>query len=199
MNAAPRTIEELVEQYDEFISGSIYKVSRGRVRPEDKADLKQAVYARVLETDALAKYDPAKGAFSTYLYWILRSVVVNQFARNARNPLNHALTAREPTQGSKPRGGGEDVQAAGGVVLEALQDFRDDAWERRQLDRDLTRRLEAYVARVQDGGELVKVLHLLYEGRTTAEVAACLGRTPAKVTLHRKLLRSLAVELRAAG
>lgn len=190
----PSTYDELVEHYDHYIAATIRKVSRGNVRTDDMPDLKQAVYARLIEQRCLDKYDPAKGAFSTYLYWVVRSVVVNQFDRNTRNPLNMAFGV-QASPGHRRR----DTED-GRIVLDSLLAMQDAGWEGQQVTRDLLRRLRAFAATAKNGAELTRVLSLLYEGRTPGEVAGALGRTTTTVAGHRRKLRAiLEDDLQVAG
>jgi hypothetical protein len=46
---SPRTIPELIEQYDRFITGCIFRISKGHVRPDDVEDLRQQILLRVHE------------------------------------------------------------------------------------------------------------------------------------------------------
>lgn len=190
--SAPATFDEFVKQYDHFITVSIYRVSRGSVRSDDLDDLKQAVYARVVEKNYLAGYAPEKGSFSTYLFWLIRSVVVNQFDKNTRNPLNMAVgTKGAPGMVAEKAFRSESSISDGRLVLEAHADFQDAAFERRQLTQDIMARLTQCASELEDGEDLSTVLRLLYEGFEPREIARRLGRTTAVVAEYRETLRNL--------
>ena len=139
---SPRTIPELIDQYDRFITGCIFKISKGHVRPDDIEDLRQQILLRVHERKYLKKYNPSKGSFNTYLYWLIRSVVVNQFESNERNPLNTAI----PVVESAEIGEG----TPGALVLEAYKDAVDDSFERIACARDLADRFEKHLQRQRE-------------------------------------------------
>lgn len=192
--SAPATFDEFVKQYDHFITVTIYRVSRGSVRSAELEDLKQAVYTRAVEKDYLAGYSPEKGSFSTYLFWLIRSVVVNQFDKNTRNPLNMAIGTRtSPEMGFKLGKGWTrtDSDRTGRLVLEAHADFQDTTFERRQVTQDVLARLDQCVRELQDGEDLSAVLRLLYEGFEPREIARRIGRTSAVVKEYRKTLQAL--------
>lgn len=201
VRTAPATFEELVAQYDHFITVTIFKISKGAVRTDDVPDLKQAIYARMLETDYLSKYRPEKGSFSNYLFVLIRSVLVNQFSKNCRNPLNNAYGIVESgtdvgmyvkldnrhVPHKMARGQFEDPVPR--LVLEAHKDFEDAAWERRQEVNDLIDRMEQHATSLKDGEELATVLRMLYDGHAPGEIAKKLGRTTAKVAEYRRRLK----------
>lgn len=178
---APDSFETFVRDYDHFLEVIITRISRGSVRPDDLPDLKQAVYARIWETQYLDRYRPEKGSFSNYLYILVRSVLVNQFDKNTRNPLNFARGTTErlgsPTAGPQR------------LVLEAHADLQDAEWERRQQAADLMTRLAEYTATVRESAELSEVLRLFYEGHTPAEVATRLGQKPERLRECREWFR----------
>lgn len=178
----PQSLEDLVRHYDHFITVSIYRISRGSVRSQDVSDLKQAVYTRIAETHYLDRYAPEKGSFSNFLYVLIRSVVVNQFDRNTRNPLNYAIGIQTtPTRDpAEPRR----------LVLETHADLQDAAWERRQHVEDVMARLEAFAASVKDSAELSAVLRLIYEGYAPSEIAARTGQSATAVRTQRLRLKS---------
>lgn len=105
----PDSFEQLIDEYDEMISKFIRSISLNRIRREDFAELKQSVYLRLLEQDTLAvarRQIPERGGqFSSYVYTIVNSVVVNAFVKWGRSPLSRCIdTAYAPSSG----GDGED-------------------------------------------------------------------------------------------
>lgn len=193
---APQTIEELVVQYDGFIRGCINRISKGRVRPADVDDLRQQILTRVYEKDYLARFDPAKASFSSYLFWLIRSVVVNQFAANTRNPLNTALVVVESSE--------EDpALLPGTLVLEAYRSAVDDGFERRAMAKDLADQFAAHLAAqtkpwgpvitLPDGRHarrsLGLVFQLLRDSLEPKDVAAALAVAPGSVFGYLKRLR----------
>lgn len=159
----PRTIPELIDQYDRFITGCIFRISKGHVRPDDVEDLRQQILLRVHERKYLKHYDPSKGAFNTYLYWLVRSVVVNQFEANERNPLNLALPVIE----SAPT---DEVERPGALVLESWRDAVDDSFERIALAKDLADRFEVHLGRLRPWGEAITLPSGVKERRSLALV-----------------------------
>jgi len=193
---SPRTMDELIAQYDRFITGCIFKVSRGHVRPDDVEDLRQQILLRVHERKYLKSYDPKKGSFNSYLYWLIRSVVVNQFESNVRNPLNTAMGVVESSFDS------EDVPD-GYLVLEAFRDAVDDGFERQAMARDLANRFEAHLVHVSrpwgppitlpDGTRtrrsLALVFQLLRQTLEVRDVAKVLDVSPQSVFGYLKRIR----------
>ena len=84
MSAAcvPQTMQELVEQYDPLIWWTINRVNPQMAR-EDREDLKQDVYARIIQRDFLttsAKYYKTRpGKFSTSLVQLVRNLATDNF------------------------------------------------------------------------------------------------------------------------
>lgn len=193
---SPRTVDELVAQYDRFITGCIFKVSRGHVRPDDVEDLRQQILLRVHERKYLKNYDPKKGSFNSYLYWLIRSVVVNQFEANVRNPLNTAMGVIESSDNV------EETQE-GYLVLEAYRDAVDDGFERQAMARDLADRFESHLATVSrpwgpaitlpDGTRtrrsLALVFKLLRQTLEVRDVAKALDVSPQSVFGYLKRIR----------
>lgn len=196
---SPRTIAELIEQYDRFITGCIFKISKGHVRPDDIDDLRQQILLRVHERQYLKKYNPSKGAFNTYLYWLIRSVVVNQFESNQRNPLNTAIPVIE-SLGVGTHLDGEEVQGA--LVLEAYRDAVDDSFERIACAKDLADRFERHLTTLRPWGaaiplpgglterrSLALVFRLLRQSLEVKDIATALQCSPGSVFGYLKRIR----------
>ncbi len=192
--AAPRTIPELIEQYDRFITGSIFRISKGHVRPDDVEDLRQQILLRIHERKYLKHYNPSKGSFNTYLYWLIRSVVVNQFQSNERNPLNTAIPVveRSAFEGETP----------GALVLESYRDSVDDSFERIAQAKDLADRFERHLSTFRPWGpaitlpngakerrSLALVFRLLRQSMEVKEVAEALRCSPGSVFGYLKRIR----------
>lgn len=196
---APRTITELIDQYDRFITGCIFKISKGHVRPDDIEDLRQQILLRVHERKYLKKYNPAKGSFNTYLYWLIRSVVVNQFESNERNPLNMALSVIEAGPGGEQT---DDDYVPGALVLEAYTDAVDNSFERIACAKDLADRFELHLQTVRAWGapvalpdgttarrSLALVFKLLRQSQEVKDIAALLKCSPGSVFGYLKRIR----------
>ena len=80
-NSVPKSVDELLIGYDGYITGCIKKISRNRLRPEDVQDLKHDIAVRALDKNYLDKYDAGKAAFTTFLFCLIRTVVINNFER----------------------------------------------------------------------------------------------------------------------
>ena len=194
--STPRTIDELILQYDTEIRRFISTVSRGYARIDDVEDMRQQVLLRCHEKDVLRKYDPKKSSFLTYLFWVVRSVVVNQFDRNTRDPLNTAF-------GLVERLGEHGDVTPGYLVLETFQSHIDESFERRLLAQDVADQFEAHLARqsrpwgptltLPDGTPARRSLALVFQlMRRTMEVkdiAAALQVTPQAVFGYLKRIR----------
>lgn len=191
---SPRTISELIDQYDRFITGCIYKISKGHVRPDDMDDLRQQILLRVHERQYLKKYNPTKGSFNTYLYWLIRSVVVNQFESNERNPLNTAIPVIETSETAEDN--------PGALVLEAYRDAVDDSFERIAVAKDLADRFEGHLSMLRPWGEaialpsgtkerrsLALVFRLLRQSMEVKDIADVLRCSPGSVFGYLKRIR----------
>lgn len=191
----PQTVEELVAEHDHKIRRYIHRISRGRVRQEDMEDLRQMVLARLVQKDYLKKFDPKKAAFSTFLYWPVRSVVVNQFAANSRNPLNQAVGVVESA---------DDDRVSGMLVLEAYDGAVDADFERRMVVQDVLARFRKHLdtqtkpwgprITLPDGRQARRSLGLVFElwhafGMDVRELATALAVGPGAVFGYLKRLR----------
>lgn len=167
----PASIDELVARWDRFITSTIYRVSGGHVRVDDLPDLKQSVYLRVIETDYLARcralIGERGGSFSTYLFMLTRSVLVNIFAKNTRNPLNTAVGIVEHAPGLDALG----EESTGALVLETLNDLVDDRFERQFEAAEWLDRFEQHLKTVRKPfGPLVTLPDGTQERRSLALV-----------------------------
>lgn len=191
--AVPATYDVFLEQYSSFITWAIKNVTRGHVRPADLPDLTQMIHLRIIEKDYLTRCrqllaERGTGQFSTLLYWLIRSVLVNQFAKNRRNPLNMAL-GLNPV-GFRPRGG-----RSGGLTAPAQSTlpgnrFIDVRFEERIMADITLDRFARYVETTRRGAQLAQALQLLYEGYAVSEIKAETGATKTQWSTTRQQLRS---------
>ncbi len=144
----PSTFESLVSQYDHFIETMILRVSAGSCRRDDLPDLKQAVYLRLWQAyqpGSRSAYDPTRGAaFSTYLTLIIRSVCINQFQRNGREPVNLAVRLRT-TPAVEPWT----------IHVARVADLRDEAFEDRAAIADVLVRFRVLAQATEDAAQLL--------------------------------------------
>lgn len=192
----PCSIDELLREYDYYITGCIVRLCRGHVSTSDVKDLKQQVAARLLEYNYLASYDPSKGKFTTYLYWLIRSIVVKAYERRQRErrTVGIARTQEEAQQDD--------------LVLETYRDMVDDATERRAMAYDWAEKFEHYLwaqKRVVTLGErrfkggLAVVFRMLRQEWTTAEIARALGVTSSNVSGIVRRIRQEALTFEQQG
>jgi RNA polymerase sigma factor (sigma-70 family) len=185
-SSVPETFDQLIEQYQPFVLWAIRRVSRGQVRPDDLDDLKQQVYLRCHEKDYLARCRTliaarGTGQFSTYLYFLVRSVCINQFIKNTRSPLSRSVRAVDSR--------GRDDEDPGAVNLEVL--YCDEGFEDRMCQQDALERFADFISTTKKGAVLVRTLQMMYEGYTVPEAAQLIGVTRASVSTCRRNLRPL--------
>jgi RNA polymerase sigma-70 factor (ECF subfamily) len=163
----------------------LYAFLRRRGRsPEDAEDLVQGFFERILSTGRLARADPTRGRFRTFLLAALE---------------HHAMHEDEKARAGK-RGGGRRVLAldrAEGerryAVEPATEETAEGLFERRWALEVLDRALAAVAARAREGpperaerhGALAPLLW--HDGPPAREVAERLGlsETAVRVALHR--------------
>lgn len=185
----PRTIEAVLEQYDKCITGMIHKISRGKLSDEDVKDIKQEIALRAIEKRYFERYDPAKASIETYLFCLIRTVVINNYERQQRDPLYHVIGS----VGSGDRSAA--TQRSEEAVMELFSDLKDDSFERAQIARDLNDRLAARLERLRAAGggerraDLGRAFRLMREERQTQEIAADMGVTRSCVSKYFRLIR----------
>jgi hypothetical protein len=151
---------------------AIRRASRGWVRDEDLPDLEQQLWLRVWQAQysvSGARYDPARGAFTTYLNLVARSVCANEFQKNSHAPTNTALRLAEKTD-----------RRAHLVGAESLPALRDEQTEARLVLQDVFVRFRAYATQVEEHAGLLDYL------------AACETLGPTRAT-PRRVARILGV------
>jgi hypothetical protein len=191
-SSVPATFDDYVRQYSRFILWAIRRVSRGRARPDDEADFVQMVHLRVHEKDYLTRCrtlitERGTGQFSTYLYWLIRSVLVNEFRANLRSPLNHAIPLPNPATDRDLSSGPAKPSRLRQLAVARL---RDTTFEDRLL-RDVTLdRFATFIETTQRGAQLARTLQLLYEGHTTQEMMTLCAVSQRQIVQARRDLRS---------
>ena len=193
-HSVPRTMDECVQQYYRFICWAIRRNCRGRVRRDDMPDYLQMIFLRLVEKDCLARAaelirERGVGMFSTYLYCVVRSVMVNEFRRNAKNPL--FLAARFETRErfeERRRSRSESGTVYPDQAPDAM--VRDTTFETRMHQHVLLDRFAETILRTQRGAQLARTLQLMYEGHTTAEIMAATEAPESRVVESRRELRT---------
>ena len=190
----PATLDEFDRRYSRLVTYSIRRVSRGRVKPQDLDDLRQLVYIRIWQKNYLDRCRVLIAerhgtvAFTTLIFWLVRSVCVNQFAKNLRNPLNHALRLADPRDARTSR------RTEWAVDIEP--DRCDVTFEDRLLDFDTLERLHRFVTKTTRGARLAATLQLLYEGYSLPEITAMTrSKRRCRVVKDRWALRDALVAL----
>lgn len=225
-HGVPRDLDHLVAQWDHFIAAAIYKVSRGHVRPDEVPDMKQAIYLRIIETHYLDRcrvlLAERGGSFSTYLWLLCRSVLINQFSKNAHTALNHAVRiehfkdrVRSRHVRSVRRGHAFSMTETAVLIAETYADLVDQRFERQQIAREWLDKFEAHLAATSPdwgptitlatGEETRRSLALVFrlwrrfkdtcgpEG-WVEEVAAVLRQKPGTVLYHMRRVRAAAAQ-----
>lgn len=88
-NAArvPQNMQELIDNYDSFISWTIRETGP-RMSEEDREDLKQDVYARIIRRDFLTTsaeyYKTHPGKFTSSLHMFVRNLTIDAYRRERR-------------------------------------------------------------------------------------------------------------------
>jgi RNA polymerase sigma factor (sigma-70 family) len=188
--SVPDTMDDCVQQYSPFIRWAIRRVCRGRVRADDMPDYLQMVFLRLLEKSCLARAaelirERGAGAFTTYLYLVVRSVMVNEIRRNAKDPLFLAcrFESRERFEERRDPDTAYPDQAPEAMV-------RDTTFETRVHQRILLDRFAVTILRTQRGAQLARTLQLVYEGYTTAEIMEVADASESRVVESRRELRT---------
>lgn len=178
----PATVEDLIGRYERYIEGCIRKIGRGRVAQQDMEDYKQEILLRVLEKDCIQKYDASKATFPTYLFTFVRTIVINRYERQRRDPL---------------------VQSVGSdALMMTFEPLVDRSFEARQIAYDLADRLEERLEEMQQGprtAQLPRTFRLMRADHRTGEIAKEIGVTPSCVSDYIKRIKVEAVRLRRCG
>ncbi|MEX0775973.1 MAG: sigma factor [Phycisphaeraceae bacterium] len=151
--------------------------------PTQAEDLVQGFFARLLEKDALAAVDRAKGKFRSFLLAALKNYLINEWDKDraqkrggGRRPVSLDTADAEARYAAEPM----DV-----MTPERVYQRR---WALAVLEQVLLRLREDYTARGQ-GGIFTALEHVLAGGRGDAygQIAAHLGMSESavKVAAHR--------------
>lgn len=196
---APASFEQLVQDYDHFIEVTIYRMSRGRTRPDDMPDLKQAVYLRLLETGYLERYHPDKGSVSNYLFYLIRSVLANVCDKNSRNPLNLAYGLDTgPTRYGESRRFQSGHTEPARLKLEVHPAGQDHvAAPQIEFAAELARLREVAGAQ-KNGARLCRVLELMLEGHSMKAIATEIGKSGTTLMVDRRRLQQLTAVAKAS-
>jgi RNA polymerase sigma-70 factor (ECF subfamily) len=90
--------EEIVRQFNRRIYNICYRFTGSA---DDAEDLTQEVFIRMYRT--LASYEPAKGAFTTWITTMSRNLLVDHFRRSRQERLTDSLDAAPAADEDAPR------------------------------------------------------------------------------------------------
>jgi len=175
------------------IIAAILRFSKGRVRSDDLEDLEQEVWLRLLRATQSSKaaYDPARGALTTYIYLITRSVLFNVFEKNRRDPSNLALRLEVTPTGAP--------MAVAATHVPAL---RDEDAETRLATAEVLAKLKAVADATEDHARLLARYYAACEQlpgeATERRVAKVMGVPVRLVRQVRQQARALLLSLGAA-
>jgi DNA-directed RNA polymerase specialized sigma24 family protein len=175
------------------IIAALLRFGKGRVRTDDLEDLEQEVLLRLVRAtqSPTAAYNPARGALTTYVYLVTRSVLYNAFAKNSRDPSNHALRLEVTATG-----------APLAIAAENICSLRDDRIETRLAAADVLAKLRAVADATSDNARLlaryVETCEQLTGEATEYRVARAMGVPVRLVQQVRQQARALLATLGAA-
>lgn len=104
--------EVFTRVYSDRIAASVR--SKGVRDPALVEELTQQIVVRIFEKDHLDKYDPKRSRFSTHIFTVINSIVVNSWRRKRTDPLGEAASIQPVLE-----------QDARGVVFECF--LKDEA------------------------------------------------------------------------
>jgi hypothetical protein len=91
-----KTLEEFVKKYDKDLERILCKSFRKYINIEDLPEIKNDVYAHLLEKKFFQTYDPSKAKFSTYLYTYLFKFLKSKKVKNDKDPTTYAMCIDTP-------------------------------------------------------------------------------------------------------
>jgi len=91
-----KTLEEFVKKYDKDLERILCKSFRKYINIEDLPEVKNDVYAHLLEKKFFDTYDPSKAKFSTYLYTYLFKFLKSKKVKNDKDPTTYAMCIDTP-------------------------------------------------------------------------------------------------------
>lgn len=170
----------------------VYKYLRmkWRLTPEDAADLTQGFFTRTLEKDVIARYDPARARFRTYLRLAVDGFVANEYKAGQRLKRGGG----QATTSLDLEGAEAELARSGPWTSGDPDDLFHREWVRAIVERAVER------LRASTAGTSRAVMFDVFarydlaeaDGRdrpTYAAIAGALGLTPATVTNHLAAMR----------
>jgi hypothetical protein len=91
-----KTLDEFVRKYDKDLERILCKSFRKYINIEDLPEVKNDVYAHLLEKKFFQTYDPSKAKFSTYLYTYLFKFLKSKKVKNDKDPTTYATCIDAP-------------------------------------------------------------------------------------------------------
>lgn len=91
-----KTLGEFVQKYDKDLERILCKSFRKYINIEDLPEVKNDVYAHLLEKKFFDTYDPTKAQFSTYLYTYLFKFLKSKKVKNDKDPTTYAMCIDAP-------------------------------------------------------------------------------------------------------
>lgn len=91
-----KTLGEFVKKYDKDLERILCKSFRKYINIEELPEIKNDVYAHLLEKRFFDTYDPSKAQFSTYLYTYLFKFLKSKKVKNDKDPTTNAMCIDAP-------------------------------------------------------------------------------------------------------
>jgi hypothetical protein len=91
-----KTLEEFVRKYDKDMERILCKSFRKYINLDELPEVKNDVYAHLLEKNFFNTYDPTKAQFSTYLYTYLFKFLKSKKVKNDKDPTTYAACIDTP-------------------------------------------------------------------------------------------------------
>lgn len=91
-----KTLEEFVRKYDKDMERILCKSFRKYINLDELPEVKNDVYAHLLEKNFFTTYDPTKAQFSTYLYTYLFKFLKSKKVKNDKDPTTYAVCIDTP-------------------------------------------------------------------------------------------------------
>lgn len=91
-----KTLEEFVRKYDKDMERILCKSFRKYINLDELPEVKNDVYAHLLEKNFFTTYDPSKAQFSTYLYTYLFKFLKSKKVKNDKDPTTYAACIDTP-------------------------------------------------------------------------------------------------------
>lgn len=189
----PRDYDEFYTLYRPVVLRVIRRVSRCKVRREDRDDLMQHIFLIALHRRWLERFTPGRAQFGTYITTLVHNALVNAYRSNGRKPLNNPHSLLEPRvditrRKLPPHTLDPEVSKA------TAEYFKDELFEARLLSGlELDRFCAAVAATTHAHTDLrCTVIRLMGEGCTVPEMAARTGAPASRIIQARRALRAFA-------